>query len=103
MNLKKKRNRHIEEEEEEIDPLEVYKILNNTETQYKNEITIDKKLDAIKEIIESFYICFNKALKKEFILDALKMNSMNKVGYNPTTCVINMTTFLTMVNLENII
>ena len=77
MNLKKKRNRHIEEEEEEIDPLEVYKILNNTETQYKNEITIDKKLDAIKEIIESFYICFNKALKKEFILDALKMNSMN--------------------------
>ena len=76
--LKKKRNRNVEEsKEEEIDPNEVYKILDGSVSVERKNISLDDKFDAIAEIIESFQNCFNYTFNNEFILDALKMNSMD--------------------------
>ena len=81
--IKKKRNRHMDDEDlqNEIDPCEVYRILDNTdekqEDMNKRDISINEKFDVITEIIENLQNCFNYTFNNEFILDALKMNSMN--------------------------
>jgi hypothetical protein len=76
--LRKKRNRNLEDfKDDDIDPNEVYKILDSSVFNERKSVSLDDKFDAIAEIIESFQKCFNYTLNNEFILDALKMNSMD--------------------------
>jgi len=77
--LRKKRNRNLDDfkDDEDIDPNEIYKILDCSIFNERKFVSLDDKFDAIAEIIESFQKCFNYTLNNEFILDALKMNSMD--------------------------
>ena len=75
--LKKKKNRYIPEDERQIDTNEIYDILEKAEGQTKKIFSFDDKFSAIEEIIESFKTIFNFTYNNEFILDALKMYSMD--------------------------
>jgi hypothetical protein len=78
--LKKKRQRNSQEEavNDEIDPNEIYKIIDSSDLAVPADVTLDDKFQAIAEIIESFKTVFFKdTYNNEFILDALKLNSMD--------------------------